>query len=152
MTVSTPHTWSEPDTLRGASPAAPAQGAQRVQPAHPPVRSSTPGPLNNGADATQQTSERLLAVDRVSLEYRSKDRVVRATHQVSFDDVVSHRQGRRIARLVEGLTRELGVEAAIHEDREIVLVRAPGLSASELESMVDGLWERRPGASHAEPT
>ncbi|WP_422613901.1 ABC transporter ATP-binding protein [Burkholderia ambifaria] len=30
-------------------------------------------------------SERLLAIDRVSLEYRSGTRIVRATHQVSFD-------------------------------------------------------------------
>ena len=30
-------------------------------------------------------SERLLAIDRVSLEYRSGARIVRATHQVSFD-------------------------------------------------------------------
>ena len=32
-----------------------------------------------------QTSEKLLAVDRVSLEYRTRERIVRATHQVSFD-------------------------------------------------------------------
>ena len=31
------------------------------------------------------TSERLLAVDRVSLEYRTRERIVRATHNVSFD-------------------------------------------------------------------
>ena len=30
-------------------------------------------------------SSRLLAVDRVSLEYRTRERVVRATHEVSFD-------------------------------------------------------------------
>ncbi|ALL67186.1 Taurine transport ATP-binding protein TauB [Paraburkholderia caribensis MBA4] len=39
--------------------------------------------------ATQATgpahSSRLLAVDRVSLEYRTRERVVRATHDVSFD-------------------------------------------------------------------
>jgi NitT/TauT family transport system ATP-binding protein len=43
------------------------------------------------ADATQtcaaaaSTSGRLLAVDRVSLEYRTRERIVRATHNVSFD-------------------------------------------------------------------
>ncbi|HEY1609707.1 MAG TPA: ATP-binding cassette domain-containing protein, partial [Paraburkholderia sp.] len=31
------------------------------------------------------TSDRLLAVDRVSLEYRTRERIVRATHNVSFD-------------------------------------------------------------------
>ncbi len=40
--------------------------------------------------AATQTSEpahsqRLLAVDNVSLEYRTRERVVRATHDVSFD-------------------------------------------------------------------
>jgi sulfonate transport system ATP-binding protein len=81
VTVSTSQTWSGPDTLRGASPAATGQGAQRVPLAHP-ARTSAP---HARSDVAQQTSERLLAVDRVSLEYRSNDRVVRATHQVSFD-------------------------------------------------------------------
>ena len=31
------------------------------------------------------TSDRLLTVDRVSLEYRTRERIVRATHDVSFD-------------------------------------------------------------------
>jgi NitT/TauT family transport system ATP-binding protein len=35
--------------------------------------------------AAQQHSSRLLAVDHVNLEYRTGDRVVRATHNVSFD-------------------------------------------------------------------
>ena len=76
----------------------------------------------------------------------------RFTHQVSFDDVISHRQGRRIARLVEALAAEPGVEEAVHEDREIVLVRAPGLSTTDLEVTVAALWKRRAGGSHADPT
>ena len=76
----------------------------------------------------------------------------RFTHQVSFDDVISHRQGRRIARLVEALAAEPGVEEAVHEDREIVLVRAPGISATDLEVTVAALWKRRAGGSHAEST
>lgn len=75
----------------------------------------------------------------------------RFTHQVSFDDVISHRQGRRIARLVEALAAAPGVEEAVHEDREIVLVRAPGLSATDLEVTVAALWKRRAGGSHADP-
>ncbi|AIO67101.1 ABC transporter ATP-binding protein [Burkholderia oklahomensis] len=41
----------------------------------------------NPADAAsgRATSGKLLAVDRVTLEYRSRERVVRATQQVSFD-------------------------------------------------------------------
>lgn len=73
----------------------------------------------------------------------------RFTHQVSFDDGVAHRQERKIARLVERLAAEAGVEEAVHEDREVVLVRAPGLSALELESTVAGLWKRRAGRPHA---
>ena len=34
------------------------------------------------------------------------------------------------------------------QDREVVLVRAPGLSAAELESMAAGIWKRRAGGSH----
>lgn len=76
----------------------------------------------------------------------------RFTHRVSFDEVISHRQGRRIARLVEALAAEPGVEEAVHEDREIVLVRAPGLSAPHLEVTVAALWKRRAGGSHADAT
>ncbi|WP_133648665.1 ABC transporter ATP-binding protein [Paraburkholderia flava] len=36
-------------------------------------------------DADVATSSKLLAVDRVDLTYRTKERIVRATHQVSFD-------------------------------------------------------------------
>ncbi|MFM0130268.1 ABC transporter ATP-binding protein [Paraburkholderia sediminicola] len=40
----------------------------------------------NGAEqATPATSERLLAVEHVNLEYRTRERIVRATHDVSFD-------------------------------------------------------------------
>jgi hypothetical protein len=42
------------------------------------------------------------------------------------------------------------VEEAIHEDREVVLVRAPGLSALELDAIVEGLWKRRAASSHVE--
>ena len=65
------------------------------------------------------------------------------THQVSFDDYVAHRQERKIARLVE---------QAVHEDREVVLVRASGLSGPDLEAIVATLWKRRSGGTHAEPT
>jgi hypothetical protein len=71
------------------------------------------------------------------------------THQVSFDDAVAHRQERRIDRLVAQLPTQPGVEEAVHEDREVVLVRAPGLSASELESVVAASWKQRAGRSHA---
>lgn len=74
----------------------------------------------------------------------------RFTHQVSFDDVVAQRSERRIERLVERLSGEPAIEQAVHEDREVILVRAPGLSAAELERIVERLWKRRRGLSHAE--
>jgi hypothetical protein len=74
------------------------------------------------------------------------------THQVSFDDVAAHRQEGKIARLVAALAAEDGVEEAVHDDREVVLLRAPGLSAPELEAIVANLWKRRAARSHAEPT
>lgn len=73
----------------------------------------------------------------------------RFTHQLSFDDAVAHRQERKITRLVEQLATVPGVEEAVHEDREVVLVRAPGLSLPELESIVAANWKRRAGRSHA---
>lgn len=76
----------------------------------------------------------------------------RFTHQLSFDDVVAHRRERKIARLVEQLGAEPGVEEALHEDREVVLIRAPGLSGADVEAIVAGLWKRRAAGSHAKPT
>ena len=64
-------------------------------------------------------------------------------------DEVAHRQERRIDRLVEWLPSEAGIAEAIHEDREVVLLRAPGPSASELEALVAALWKARSGRSHA---
>ncbi|WP_144151455.1 ABC transporter ATP-binding protein [Paraburkholderia sp. BCC1885] len=44
------------------------------------------GPADSAARAAHpHTSEKLLEVDRVNLEYRTGERIVRATHQVSFD-------------------------------------------------------------------
>ncbi|CAE6821683.1 Vitamin B12 import ATP-binding protein BtuD [Paraburkholderia aspalathi] len=40
---------------------------------------------NDAEQAAPATSERLLAVEHVNLEYRTRERIVRATHDVSFD-------------------------------------------------------------------
>ncbi|MXN76790.1 ATP-binding cassette domain-containing protein [Burkholderia sp. 4701] len=76
VTATSPRTWLPPYAARGsASPAAqaaPPNGHAAIRPA--------PDAAQAGAH-----SERLLAIDRVSLEYRSGARIVRATHQVSFD-------------------------------------------------------------------
>ncbi|SFU25761.1 ABC transporter ATP-binding protein [Paraburkholderia aspalathi] len=40
---------------------------------------------NDAEQTAPATSERLLAVEHVNLEYRTRERIVRATHDVSFD-------------------------------------------------------------------
>ncbi|EAY67093.1 ABC transporter [Burkholderia cenocepacia PC184] len=75
MNATSPRTWLPPYAARGgASPAASA--------------ASEAGAAGRPAAQAAQAgahSERLLAIDAVSLEYRSGARIVRATHQVSFD-------------------------------------------------------------------
>ncbi|WP_407044991.1 ABC transporter ATP-binding protein [Burkholderia ambifaria] len=75
MNATSPRIGLPPYAARGAAapaahPAIDARAASRAAPQAAPV----------GA-----YSERLLAIDRVSLEYQSGARIVRATHQVSFD-------------------------------------------------------------------
>ncbi|WP_175002041.1 ABC transporter ATP-binding protein [Burkholderia lata] len=72
VNATSPRTWLPPYAARGgASPVAP----------------DTRAAGRSAATAAQAGahSERLLAIDHVSLEYRSGARIVRATHQVSFD-------------------------------------------------------------------
>ncbi|HHY6927956.1 TPA: ABC transporter ATP-binding protein [Burkholderia ambifaria] len=78
MNATSPRIGLPPYAARGA--AAPA-----AHPGHPATdarAASRPAPQAAPAGAY---SERLLAIDRVSLEYQSGARIVRATHQVSFD-------------------------------------------------------------------
>lgn len=75
MNATSPRIGLPPYAARGAAapaahPATDARAASRAAPQAAPA----------GAH-----SERLLAIDRVSLEYRNGARIVRATHQVSFD-------------------------------------------------------------------
>ncbi|KVN12698.1 sulfonate ABC transporter ATP-binding protein [Burkholderia sp. MSMB1552] len=76
VNATSPRIGLPPYAARGAAaPAAPpATDAART--------ASRPAPQAAPAGAH---SERLLAVERVSLEYRTGARIVRATHQVSFD-------------------------------------------------------------------
>jgi len=75
----------------------------------------------------------------------------RFTHHVSFDDVLAHRQARKSARLAERLAADPLIDEAVQEDRETILVRGRR-STTELETIVAGLWKRRPADSHAEST
>ncbi|MCW3637274.1 ABC transporter ATP-binding protein [Burkholderia cenocepacia] len=75
VNATSPRTWFPPYTARsGASPAASAASDA----------GAAGRPAAHAAQAGAH-SERLLAIDEVSLEYRSGARIVRATHQVSFD-------------------------------------------------------------------
>ena len=51
-------------------------------------------------------------------------------------------ESRAILLVVELLAAEAGIDEATHEDRETILVGAPGLSASDLESEAARLWKR----------
>jgi NitT/TauT family transport system ATP-binding protein len=64
-------------------PAVRAYAADAVETAN--VADATNAPSQDTGRASAPHTERLLAVDRVSLEYRSRERIVRATHQVTFD-------------------------------------------------------------------
>lgn len=75
MNATSPRTWLPPYAARG--------GASPATSAVPDTRAGG-RPAANAAQAATH-SERLLAIDQVSLEYRSGARIVRATHQVSFD-------------------------------------------------------------------
>ncbi|MEB2605583.1 ABC transporter ATP-binding protein [Burkholderia cenocepacia] len=75
VNATSPRTWLPPYAARGsASPAASAASDA----------GAAGRPAAHAAQAGAH-SERLLAIDAVSLEYRSGARIVRATHQVSFD-------------------------------------------------------------------
>jgi hypothetical protein len=68
------------------------------------------------------------------------------TAMVSFSDVVAHRQSGRVGRFVRALAKADGVERAFREDREIVYVDAPRLTAAELTDLIERSWEDAAGA------
>jgi hypothetical protein len=78
---------------------------------------------------------------------------VELTHEISFDDVIAHKQGRRVARFVKLLLSEPDIDAVHHEDRDLILVNAPGLADDELTAIVDRLWRTAATAmsAHAQP-
>lgn len=65
------------------------------------------------------------------------------THEISIRDDLAWRSERRVARLVVALESEQGVERAAHEDRETILVRAPGLDEAAIDAAVTRLWSTR---------
>jgi hypothetical protein len=67
------------------------------------------------------------------------------THEVGFEDVVAREEESRVARFVQLLGRKPGITRVEHEDREIVLVNAPGLREQQLEPVVAGTWSEAGG-------
>jgi hypothetical protein len=63
------------------------------------------------------------------------------THVITFDDVIAHEQEVRVEALVDLLAQQPGVERAVQEDREIILLLAPDLATAELEATVARVWE-----------
>lgn len=61
-------------------------------------------------------------------------------YQVMFDDVVAHEEEDRVASFVERLSEEPRIGRAVHEDREIVLIKAGGLSTAEMQAIAERVW------------
>ena len=71
----------------------------------------------------------------------------RFTHELSFEESVSHLRARRIAGLLDTLRGEQGIVEVVHEDRDVALIRAADLSADDVAAIVRRLWPAA-GASH----
>jgi hypothetical protein len=69
-----------------------------------------------------------------------RDRSERLDTVISFDHAVAHEDEDRLKRLVAALAREPGVDQAVWEDREIVLLAAPRLDDQTIRDLVDRLW------------
>lgn len=63
------------------------------------------------------------------------------THLITFDDVIAHEREGRVEAVVDLLGQQPGVERAVQEDREVVLLSAPQLEMPELEATVARAWE-----------
>jgi hypothetical protein len=67
----------------------------------------------------------------------------RFTHEILFDEGAARRSQRAIRRVISAVQAGAGVEEVVHEDRELVLVRAPGRATEEIEAAVASAWEAR---------
>ena len=71
----------------------------------------------------------------------------RFTHELGFDESTANRRGGQIARLLDALAREPGIDEVVREDREVALLRAPRWTAAEVEVLVERIWSDA-GRSH----
>lgn len=76
-----------------------------------------------------------------AIEDEDDPRVGAFTHDIGFDDVVAHEEEDRVAAFAEAMGREEGIVEAIHEDRGLVIVRAPDLDVAALEAIVARVWD-----------
>ena len=61
-------------------------------------------------------------------------------YEISFDDVVAHIEEDRVERFVELLDAENGVDQAVHEDREVVLVKAKRMAGPAMQAAASRAW------------
>jgi hypothetical protein len=89
-----------------------------------------------GPDRPERAA-RDLPVEAFTLE---RDVAERFDTVISFDEVIAHEANDRIDQFVFSLAKATGVLAAVREDREIILVRAPRLTDLSVAALVDEAW------------
>jgi hypothetical protein len=62
------------------------------------------------------------------------------SHVVSFRNELGHRQTARIDRMIARLAGEPGIDEAVREDREVVLIAAGGASGESVTAAVERAW------------
>jgi len=60
--------------------------------------------------------------------------------QITFDDAIAHEEEDHVAAFVEQLAAAAGVNDAAHEDREVILVKARGMSQAQLQATAERIW------------
>ena len=61
--------------------------------------------------------------------------------EITFPDAVAHGESRRVDRFIGALKGVQGVASAVREDRELVLVHAPGVAERQLREAINRCWE-----------
>lgn len=74
----------------------------------------------------------------------------RARFVVAFEDDAAHHEDERIEALVRALARVPGIRRANREDREVVVVDAPGLTEEAFRELVARFWETTRGRHKGE--
>jgi hypothetical protein len=61
-------------------------------------------------------------------------------YRITFDDVIAHEEEKRVRAFVELLATQPGVREAVHEDREVILVKARGLDRHAMQLAAERTW------------